>query len=59
MILGGGVPNATATTEIFDFSKSTPACVRMGDMPSGTRVEGNSVLLPNGKVFGARWIEGE
>jgi hypothetical protein len=51
MILGGGVPNATATTEIIDFSKSTPAWVRMGDMPSGARVEGNSVLLPNGKVL--------
>jgi hypothetical protein len=51
MILGGGVPNATATTEIIDFSKPTPAWVRMGDMPSGARVEGNSVLLPNGKVF--------
>jgi hypothetical protein len=51
MILGGGVPNATATTEIIDFSKSTPAWVRKKDMPSGARVEGNSVLLPNGKVL--------
>jgi hypothetical protein len=51
MILGGGVPNATATTEIIDFSKSTPAWVKMDDMPSGARVEGNSVLLPNGKVL--------
>jgi hypothetical protein len=51
MILGGGVPNATATTEIIDFSKPTPAWVRMGDMPSGARVEGNSVLLPNGKIL--------
>jgi len=51
MILGGGVPNATATTEIIDFSKSTPAWVRMGNMPSGARVEGNSVLLPNGKLL--------
>src|SRR5258708_27557168 len=51
MILGGGVPNATATTEIIDFSKSTPTWVRMGDMPSGARVEGNSVLLPNGKLL--------
>ena len=51
MILGGGVPNATATTEIIDFSQSTPAWVRMEDMPSGARVEGNSVLLPNGKVL--------
>ena len=51
MILGGGVPNATATTEIIDFSKPTPAWVRMGAMPSGARVEGNSVLLPNGKLL--------
>jgi hypothetical protein len=51
MILGGGGPTATATTEIIDFSKSTPAWVRMGDMPSGARVEGNSVLLPNGKLL--------
>jgi hypothetical protein len=51
MILGGGVPNATATTEIIDFSKSTPTWVRMGDMPSGARVEGNAVLLPNGKLL--------
>jgi hypothetical protein len=46
MILCGGVPKAPATTEIIDFSKSTPAWVRMKDMPSGARVEGNSVLLP-------------
>jgi hypothetical protein len=52
MILGGGVPNATATTEIIDFSKPTPAWVKTIDlMPSGARVEGNSVLLPNGKVL--------
>jgi hypothetical protein len=51
MILGGGVPNATASTEIIDFSKPSPAWTRMGNMPSGARVEGNSVLLPNGKVL--------
>jgi hypothetical protein len=51
MILGGGAPNATASTEIIDFSQPTPHWVRMGDMPSGARVEGNSVLLPNGKLF--------
>ncbi len=51
MILGGRMPNATATTEIIDFSKSTPTWVRMGDMPSGARIEGNSVLLPNGKLL--------
>jgi hypothetical protein len=49
MILGGGnKANATATTEIIDFSQHTPQWVRMGDMPSGRRVEGNSVLLPSG-----------
>jgi hypothetical protein len=51
MILGGCIPNATATTEIIDFSKSSPAWVRMANMPSGARVEGNSVLLPNGKLL--------
>jgi hypothetical protein len=51
MILGGGIPNATATTEMIDFSKTNPAWVKMADMPSGARVEGNSVLLPNGKIF--------
>jgi hypothetical protein len=51
MILGGGIPNATATTEIIDFSKTNPAWVRMGDMPSGARVECNSVLLPNGRLL--------
>jgi hypothetical protein len=51
MILGGGLPNATAATEIIEFSKPTPAWVRMGDMPSGARVDGNSVLLPNGKLL--------
>jgi hypothetical protein len=54
MILGGGVnppAYATATTEMIDFSKPNPAWVKMGDMPSGARVEGNSVLLPTGKLF--------
>jgi hypothetical protein len=51
MILGGGTGTvATATTEIVDFSKSSPAWVNSGNM-SSARVEGNSVLLPNGKVL--------
>ena len=51
MILGGGQPNASATTEIIDLSKANPAWVSSGNMPSGARVEGNSVLLPNGKLL--------
>jgi hypothetical protein len=51
MILGGGVPSATATTEIIDLSKSPPVWSASGNMPSGARVQGNSVLLPNGKVL--------
>jgi len=51
MVLGGCIPNATASTEMIDFSKPTLAWVRTGNMPSGPRVEGNSVLLPNGKLL--------
>jgi hypothetical protein len=51
MILGGGVPTATATTEIIDLSKTPPVWAPSGNMPSGARVQGNSVLLPNGKVL--------
>jgi hypothetical protein len=51
MILGGGDPTATATTEIIDLSQTSPAWVPSGNMPSGARVQGNSVLLPNGKVL--------
>jgi hypothetical protein len=47
MILGGGKPNATATTEIFDGARFAPS----GNMPSGARVEGLSVLLPDGDVL--------
>jgi Domain of unknown function (DUF1929)/Glyoxal oxidase N-terminus/PKD domain len=50
MILGGNSP-ATASTEIIDLSKSNPAWVSSGNMPSGARIEGNSVLLPTGKVL--------
>jgi hypothetical protein len=51
MILGGGTPTATATTEIIDLSQPNPAWTPSGNMPSGARVQGNSVLLPNGKVL--------
>jgi hypothetical protein len=51
MILGGGSPTATATTEIIDLSKTPPVWAPSDNMPSGARVEGNSVLLPNGKVL--------
>jgi hypothetical protein len=51
MILGGVKNPATATTEMIDLSKPNPAWVRLADMPSGPRVEGNSVLLPNGKLL--------
>ena len=51
MILGGGQPDATATTEIIDLSKTNPAWAPSGNMPSGARVEGNTVLLPNGKLL--------
>jgi hypothetical protein len=51
MVLGGGTPTATATTEIIDLSQPNPAWAPSGNMPSGARVQGNSVLLPNGKVL--------
>jgi hypothetical protein len=51
MILGGGGSTATATTEIIDLSKAPPTWKPSGNMPSGARIDGNSVLLPNGKVL--------
>jgi len=51
MILGGGTPTATATTEIIDLSQANPAWAPAGNMPSGARCQGNSVLLPTGKVL--------
>jgi hypothetical protein len=51
MILGGGGSTATATTEIIDLSKSPPTWKPSGNMPSGARIQGNSVLLPNGKLL--------
>jgi hypothetical protein len=49
MILGGGSPNATATTETIDLPNGQ--WFSSGNMPSGARVEGLSVLLPNGKLL--------
>jgi galactose oxidase-like protein/glyoxal oxidase-like protein/Big-like domain-containing protein/PKD domain-containing protein len=50
MILGGGSPTSTDTTEIIDLSKTPLAWADSGKM-SRPRVQGNSVLLPNGKVL--------
>ncbi len=50
MLLGGGIPTATATTEIIDLGASTPAWVYGPDM-SQARVEMDAVLLPNGKIL--------
>jgi hypothetical protein len=51
MILGGGNSSAgaTATTEIIAIPNdaTSGSWVKMPDMPSGPRVEGNSVLLPS------------
>jgi hypothetical protein len=51
MILGGGDSSAgaTATTEIIAIPNdaTSGSWVKMPDMPSGARVEGNSVLLPS------------
>jgi hypothetical protein len=51
LVMGGGIPTATATTEIIDLSQTNPAWAPGGDMPSGARVQMNAVLLPNGKVL--------
>jgi hypothetical protein len=51
MVLGGGTGTvATATTEIIDLSQPNPTWVASAKM-SSARVQGNSVLLPNGKVL--------
>src|SRR6185369_1755936 len=47
---GGTGSVATATTEIIDLSQLSPTWVASANM-SSARVEGNSVLLPNGKVL--------
>jgi hypothetical protein len=50
MILGGGVPNATATTETINLGFGG-GWQPTADMPSGARTEGLSVLLPDGKLL--------
>jgi Domain of unknown function (DUF1929)/IPT/TIG domain/Glyoxal oxidase N-terminus len=50
MILGGGVPTATPTTEIIDMGASSPAW-HLGPDMSQPRVEMVAVLLPTGKVL--------
>ena len=49
MIMGGGVPTATATAELFDLSAATPSW-QPGPAMSQARVEMNAVILPTGKV---------
>src|SRR3984893_16729171 len=50
MILGGGIPSATTTTEIIDLGASSPAWQWGRDMTQ-PRVEMDAVLLPTGKVL--------
>ena len=50
MLLGGGVPTATATTEIIDLGANSPAWQSGPDM-SQARVEMDAVLLPTGKIL--------
>src|SRR3984893_11764463 len=50
MILGGGTPSATTTTEIIDLGASSPAWQWGRDMTQ-PRVEMDAVLLPTGKVL--------
>jgi hypothetical protein len=47
MIAGGGTPTSTATTEIYDDADFEPS----GNMPSGARLDGLSVLLPDGRIL--------
>ena len=50
MIFGGGVPTATATTEIIDLGAGSPTWQFGPDM-SEARVEMDAVLLPTGKIL--------
>jgi hypothetical protein len=50
MILGGGAPNATDTTELIDLSDPQPRWVNGPKMVS-PRVQLNATILPNGKVL--------
>ena len=51
MILGGGIPNASASTETINPNPGGGGWKLSGNMPSGARVEGQSVLLPDGKLL--------
>lgn len=50
MILGGGSPSATRTTELIDLSVSSPRWVQ-GPPMAQPRVQLNATLLPDGKVL--------
>jgi len=50
MILGGGQPAATETTELIDLSAASPKWVSGPPMVK-PRVQLNATLLPNGKVL--------
>src|SRR5215472_2104162 len=50
IIMGGGRPSATNTTEIIDMGASTPVW-QYGPSMSQPRVEMNAVILPDGKVL--------
>lgn len=54
LVMGGnarGILAGEATTEIIDLSIATPVWQDAGSMPSGGRLQMNSVLFPNGKVL--------
>jgi hypothetical protein len=50
MIMGGGAPAATATTELIDLSVPSPKWVAGPPMSKG-RIQMNATILPNGKVL--------
>ncbi|HLJ25375.1 MAG TPA: galactose oxidase-like domain-containing protein [Candidatus Angelobacter sp.] len=50
MIMGGGSPNATNTTELIDLSVPHPKWVSGPNM-SNARIQVNATILPNGKVL--------
>jgi Galactose oxidase-like, Early set domain/Glyoxal oxidase N-terminus len=50
MIMGGGAPTATDTTELIDLSVPSPKWVAGPPMVKG-RIQMNATLLPNGKVL--------
>ena len=50
MLLGGGSPSATSTTEVIDLGAANPAWL-WGPPMSQARVEMGAVLLPNGMLL--------